>query len=88
MNDTTINTKSTATVILNYMMNRYMPFLCVAFLLFCTLGFDTWTPYAIIGFMWFATSYAFRCGVAHVMCGVEDTADVAIHDNSDEDELL
>tara|TARA_B100000676_G_scaffold133867_1_gene132807 strand:- start:1506 stop:1751 length:246 start_codon:yes stop_codon:yes gene_type:complete len=70
MNDTT-NIPSTATAILNYVMNRYMPFVCVAFLLFCTLGFDTWTPYVIIGFMWFATSYAFRCGIAHVMCEEE-----------------
>jgi hypothetical protein len=83
MNDTT-NNSSTATTILNYIMNRYMPFVCVAFLLFCTLGFSTWPSYLIIGFMWFATSYSFNCGIAHVLCEV-DYVPVTMNESSTEE---
>ena len=83
MNDTT-DIPSTITTILNYIMNRYMPFVCVAFLLFCTLGFATWSSYLIIGFMWFATSYSFKCGIAHVLCEVECTSETMNESSTEE----
>ena len=88
MNEHTTNTQSTATSILNYMMNRYMPFLCVAFLLFSTQGFTSWISYLIIGFMWFASYNSFKCGMAYVLCEVDENTNIAFSDDSDEDNIL
>jgi hypothetical protein len=41
-----------------------MPFVSAAGLLFLVLGFGSFVPYMVLGFMWFATRFSFSCGVA------------------------
>ena len=69
-----------AITIANFLLNKYMPFVLSAFLMFYYLGFDSFVPYAVIGLMWFAKSYSFNCGMAHAILATgiridEDTSD-------------
>jgi len=65
---------STATAVINYLMNTCMPYLCVLGILMYTNAFEMWVSYLILPFMYFSTRYSFRCGVAHVLAeATEDT---------------
>ena len=65
MKDTTeISQPSVATSAINYILNRFMPFLCVGGLLIYACGYDSLIPYAVLGFMWFTSSFSFACGFA------------------------
>lgn len=49
---------------LNYVLNKFMPLLCVSFILFYTLGFTSPIPYLVIGLFVFSNKYSFLCGYA------------------------
>ena len=51
--------------LITYLLNRYMPLICVAFISLYSLGYATWEPYFIIGFMMFSNTFSFKCGYAH-----------------------
>ena len=51
--------------LITYLLNRYMPLICVAFISLYSLGYATWEPHFIIGFMMFSNSFSFKCGYAH-----------------------
>ena len=53
-----------ATAVINYMLNRFMPFICVLGILIYTCGYDSLVPYAVLGFMWFTSKFSFDCGEA------------------------
>jgi hypothetical protein len=53
-----------ATAAVNYILNRFMPFLCAGGLLFYACGYNSLVPYAVLGFMWFASRFSFGCGFA------------------------
>tara|TARA_B100001093_G_scaffold454094_1_gene463189 strand:+ start:1195 stop:1467 length:273 start_codon:yes stop_codon:yes gene_type:complete len=65
---------STATAILNYLMNTFMPYVCVLGILIYNSGFEMWSSYLILPLMYFSSKYSFNCGIAHVLC--EATEDV------------
>ena len=58
------NTPSMATSVVNYILNRFMPYILVASLLFYACGFASLVPYMVLGLMWFSSHFAFGCGVA------------------------
>lgn len=62
---------SVATAATNYILNRFMPFLCVGGLLIYACGYDSVIPYAVLGFMWFTSSFSFACGFASAMMDQE-----------------
>ena len=82
------NTPAASTSIINYMLNRFMPFIMVAGLLFLALGFDSYVPYVVLGFMWFATKFSFTCGVASAIMPeeLEKLNSKILADNLSEDE--
>ncbi len=63
---------STATAITNYILNTLMPYVCVLGILIYNTGFDTWSSYLILPFMYFSSRYSFRCGIANVLAGVTE----------------
>lgn len=72
MKDTTETSQlSVATAAVNYILNRVMPFLCVGGLLIYACGYDSLIPYAVLGFMWFTSSFSFACGFASAMMDQE-----------------
>lgn len=57
-----MNEPSSATIVMNYMLNRTMPFLCAAGVLFYEFGWMSLVPYFVLGLMWFVSSFSFSCG--------------------------
>ena len=53
---------STATAVVNYILNKAMPFLCVGSVLFYEFGWVSAVPYFVLGLMWFASYFSFSCG--------------------------
>ena len=53
---------STATAIVNYILNKSLPFLCVGGVLFYEVGWTSVVPYFVLGLMWFASYFSFSCG--------------------------
>jgi len=68
MKDETIEVPSTATSVINYIFNKYMPFICVSILVYYSLGLQNIVSYIILGLMWFSSIYSFKCGIAHAIC--------------------
>lgn len=60
------------TVILNYFLNRYMPFILTGTLLFLEFGYGAFLPYVILGMMFFVSSYSFKCGMANMVLVIEE----------------
>jgi hypothetical protein len=72
MKDTIETTQpSPATSAVNYILNRSMPFICSGGLLFYACGYDSLIPYAVLGFMWFASRFSFGCGFASAVMNHE-----------------
>jgi hypothetical protein len=53
---------STATAVVNYILNKSMPFLCGGGFLFYEFGWMSLAPYFVLGLMWFASYFSFSCG--------------------------
>ena len=53
---------SGATIVVNYILNKTMPFLCVGGFLFYECGWMSPIPYLVLGLMWFASHFSFACG--------------------------
>ena len=61
------NHPSTATAVVNFILNKYMPFVFSSALMFHCMGFQSVVPYFVIAMMWFSSSYSFNCGIAHAI---------------------
>lgn len=86
MKDTAeINQPSVATIAANYILNRCMPFICVGGLLIYACGYDSLVPYAVLGFMWFASRFSFTCGFASAIMEHEIKTCMAISSEDFED---
>tara|TARA_Y100000389_G_C17071316_1_gene322116 strand:+ start:48 stop:320 length:273 start_codon:yes stop_codon:yes gene_type:complete len=68
---------------LNYILNKFMPLICVSFILFYSLGFSSYIPYLVIGFIMFSNKYSFLCGYADAVM----TSDLKL-DNQAKDNYL
>ena len=74
---------SSATAIVNYILNRFMPFVFVFGILFYINAFEMWVSYLILPLVWFISTYSFKCGVAHVLSGFHglEEFEIEIRDN-------
>ena len=81
---------SVSTAAVNYILNRCMPFICVAGLLIYECGYDSLIPYAVLGFMWFASRFSFACGFASAILEHEPLARMAfsLEDFEDDEEKI
>ena len=55
-------------IILNYCLNKFIPYLLVGFLLFWHLSYMTWPPYAILVFVFFIDKFSFKTGYSVAYC--------------------
>lgn len=62
---------STSTIVVNFILNKFMPFICVFAILIHTCGLYSFVPYIVIGFMWFACNFSFKCGGASAILDTE-----------------
>tara|TARA_R110002167_G_scaffold10563_3_gene48133 strand:+ start:47 stop:286 length:240 start_codon:yes stop_codon:yes gene_type:complete len=56
------------TCVLNYTLNKFLPFIFIGTLLFLNMSFETWEPYAIMGFVWFIDRFSFKVGYSVAIC--------------------
>ena len=61
-NSSELREPSPATAVVNYVLNKSMPFLCVGGFLFYEFGWMSLAPYFVLGLMWFASYFSFSCG--------------------------
>jgi len=54
--------------IINYCLNKFCPLFIISFLLFNKIGFATWEPYVIIGFIFYIDKFSFRTGYSLAYC--------------------
>jgi hypothetical protein len=54
--------QSTATTVVNYILNKTMPYLCASGFLFYECGWMSPLPYFVLSLMWFASHFSFACG--------------------------
>lgn len=55
-------------LILNYTLNKFLPFLIIAGLLVYSIGYQRWEPYAIFGLILFIERFSFKTGYAVAFC--------------------
>tara|TARA_B100002019_G_scaffold12262_1_gene9903 strand:+ start:2473 stop:2691 length:219 start_codon:yes stop_codon:yes gene_type:complete len=55
-------------MMLNYSLNKFLPVILVAFILFYKIGFETWEPYVIMGFVFFIDKFSYRVGYSVALC--------------------
>ena len=54
--------------IADYCLNKFCPFLIIAFLLFSKFELTTWEPYVIIGLILFIERFSFKVGYSVAYC--------------------
>ena len=54
--------------IINYCLNKFLPFLVVATLLFLSFDFTDWIPYAILVMVLFIERFSFKVGYSVGFC--------------------
>ena len=55
-------------MMLNYSLNKFLPLILVAFIVFYKIGFETWEPYVIMGFVFFIDKFSYRVGYSVALC--------------------
>jgi hypothetical protein len=55
-------------IILNFTLNKFLPFLLIGFLSFYSLGFFRFEPYVILGLAIFIGRFNFNAGYAVAYC--------------------
>lgn len=66
---------------LNYVLNKFMPILCISVLLFYSLGFNSIIPYFVIGLVIFSNKYSFMCGYADAILSTDLKLDIKKKNN-------
>ena len=54
--------------IVNYSLNKFLPYIMVGVLLFSQLDFMSWEPYVILGFIFFIDKFSFKTGYSVAYC--------------------
>tara|TARA_R110000744_G_scaffold687_4_gene2661 strand:+ start:5975 stop:6184 length:210 start_codon:yes stop_codon:yes gene_type:complete len=54
--------------IINYSLNKFLPYLFVVALLFSQIDWETWQPYVILGFIFFIDKFSFKTGYSVAYC--------------------
>ena len=57
-----------ATSIINYALNKFLPTIVVALLLFSSLGFYRFEPYFILGLCIFSQCFHYKVGYSVAVC--------------------
>lgn len=55
-------------IVLNFALNKFLPFLIIGFLCFYNMGFYTFEPYVIMCLVWFVSHFNFKAGYAVAYC--------------------
>tara|TARA_B100001094_G_C18193966_1_gene809283 strand:+ start:4234 stop:4473 length:240 start_codon:yes stop_codon:yes gene_type:complete len=54
--------------VFNYSLNKFFPMILIGVILFVSLGFFTWEPYAVMGLLLFSQSFHFKVGYSVAIC--------------------
>ena len=54
--------------VLNYSLNKFMPYIIIAFLSFYNMGFESFSPYVILLSSFFTGHFHFKAGYAVAYC--------------------
>lgn len=54
--------------VLNFTLNKFLPFIIISFLCFFKMGYECFEPYVIIGLSLFASHFHFKTGYAVAYC--------------------
>ena len=63
-------------IVLNFALNKFMPFILISFLSFYKMGFQCVEPYAIFGLAFFIARFNFK-DLCDVKIGAEDYVEIA-----------
>ena len=55
-------------IVVNYVANKFAPLLIIGFLLFYSLGYETWEPYVVLGLTILIERFSFKTGYAVCYC--------------------
>jgi hypothetical protein len=55
-------------IVLNFALNKFLPFIIITCLCFYSLGFERFEPYVIIGLSFFIGHFNFKAGYAVAYC--------------------
>lgn len=59
---------NTFNIMLNYCLNKFVPYLVIGFVLFWQLGALTWAPYIVLAFVFFIDKFSFKTGYSVAYC--------------------
>lgn len=54
--------------ILNFTLNKFMPFIIISILCFYKMGYECFEPYIVIGLSYFIAHFHFKTGYAVAYC--------------------
>ena len=54
--------------IFDYCLNKFLPYLLLATVLFSCVPWDTWEPYAILSLAFFIDKFSFKTGYSVAYC--------------------
>lgn len=54
--------------IINYSLNKFVPYLCLFFFIFSQMDYATLYPYATIAFIFFIDKFSFKTGYSVAYC--------------------
>jgi len=54
--------------IIDYALNKFLPFGIIGFLLLYNFGYETWEPFVIFGLTMFIDRFSFKTGYAVCFC--------------------
>lgn len=54
--------------LLNFLLNKFLPFFIIAFLCFLKMGFNCFEPYVIMSMCFFTSHFHFKTGYALAFC--------------------
>jgi len=55
-------------IVLNFALNKFLPFLLIAFLCFYKMGFYTFEPYVVMALVFFVSHFNFKAGYSVAYC--------------------
>lgn len=54
--------------VVNYLLNKFMPFIVLGAVLFLSLGFKTWEPYVVLGLTGYIAHFHYGEGFSVAYC--------------------
>ncbi len=60
--------ENSATSLINYSLNKFLPFIFIGVILFLKMGFETFEPYLVLGLVLFVERFSYKVGYAVAVC--------------------